>query len=103
MKRIIDGKRYDTKTATLIYAYESPYPRSDFNWYVETLHRTSKGNYFLAGEGGPLSKYAERSGNETRGGSDLKPISDKDAQRWLEKRGASDELEALFGEEIEDA
>jgi hypothetical protein len=56
MRQIIDCKRYDTETATLIGEADSLHAgassTSDFNYWEAGLYRTPRGNYFLAGEGG---------------------------------------------------
>lgn len=58
MKAIIEGKRYNTETATEI-AYYSWGSYSDFEHVEETLYRTENGAWFLVGGGGPKSTYAK--------------------------------------------
>lgn len=101
MKRIVDGKRYDTDTAEVVATYE--YRRSgDFNWYEETLYRTKKGAWFLAGEGGARSKYGERVDQSTWGpGEGLQVLSEAEAREWLEQYGDADTFETWFP--VEDA
>ena len=56
MKKIINGKLYDTETAKLIgRSYHGEGPR-DFRHYSEELYRKRTGEYFLYGEGGPMSR-----------------------------------------------
>lgn len=105
MKAIIDGKRYDTATAERIAGGGSDVGPSDYRWYSESLYRTRKGTWFLAGEGGPASPYAEpiEGGRGRIGGSGIKPLSPEEARAWLERERRLDVLEARFGSEIEDA
>lgn len=103
MKKIINGKRYDTKTAEVTAAWENGYMRSDFQYCVEKLYRTPKGNWFLYGEGGAMSKYAQSYGNSTGGGDDITPLSPEEARTWLEEHDCHDEVEASFPDSVEDA
>lgn len=58
MKKIINGKVYDTETAKILGTWSSPVFVTDFSYYTETLHQKRTGEFFLFGEGGPMSKYA---------------------------------------------
>jgi len=108
MKRIIAGKRYDTDTAEEVTSRQEGYG-GDFAFYTEALYRTPKGAWFLAGEGGPRSHYAEQSadGRQSYGGSAIRPMTGPEARQWLEALGAKDEalqaLEKHFSADIEDA
>ena len=98
MKKIIKGKRYDTDSAKEIgYDYFS-HP-GDFTYWRETLYRKNTGEYFLYGEGGPASKYAEVVGqNEWMGGEKIIPLSTETAKAWAEEHLTADEYEAAFGD-----
>jgi hypothetical protein len=70
----------------------------------ETLYRTKNGRFFLAGEGGALSKYARTiSPTCSAPGEDLRPLTDREALEWLEEKGKVSLIERLFPEAIEDA
>lgn len=88
MKRVIEGKLYNTETAELIHEWSNNMGSRDFKHCEESLYRTTKGAWFLVGEGGPMSKYAEPVSGGMIGGSALTPLSDREAQRWLEDRQA---------------
>jgi hypothetical protein len=103
MKQIINHKRYDTKTATEIAAYSNGRSPTDFGHVHETLYRTTKGAYFLCGQGGANSKYAESSYGCTSEGSRLVPLTPDEASAWLEEGGKTAELEREFPEQIQDA
>ena len=47
MRRIVDGKRYDTETAQKI-GHESRGNCGDFRAWSETLYKTKKGAFFIA-------------------------------------------------------
>ena len=98
MKRIINGKRYDTDTAKKV-AYDCYNgSRRDFQWWQETLYRKNTGEFFLYGEGGAMTKYAEREGNSGwTGGERIMPLTYTEAQEWAEKHLDADEYEGIFG------
>ena len=86
MKRVIDGKTYNTETATEIGSASSGGSRSDFGYWTETLYRSPKGQFFIAGEGGPMTQYARSIDQNTRtGGEDMRLMSDAVALEWCEE------------------
>ncbi len=104
MKAIIDGKRYNTETARVIANYSNGLGSSDFRNVSETLYRTNKGAFFLAGEGGAMTKYAEGNGNNTWGSEKIIVMTDDEALNWLEgKRIDPDVIEKEFPDLIEEA
>ncbi|MFA6192618.1 MAG: hypothetical protein WC665_09735 [Sulfurimonas sp.] len=85
MKKVINGKVFDTETATelLSWGHGNIY---DFRYIRETLYKTKKGKYFLYGVGGPLTSYAVRvSSSETSGSSNITHMTSKDALTWVEE------------------
>lgn len=97
MKRVINGHRYDTSTAKKI-GTDSYSNGSDFDYWEETLYKNKAGLYFLYGEGGPRSRYAETVGqNEWAGGEKIMPISENAAKEWGEDVLDADVWEATFG------
>lgn len=104
MKRIINGKSYNTETAECVAYWSNSYYPGDFHYFEEGIYRTKKGAWFVAGEGGALSKYSRScGGNGSCGGDGIEPISEKEAQEWLESRDLTGELEEHFSSEIEEA
>lgn len=98
MNKVIKGKRYDTETATEILTYDSNYAVSDFNYFRETLYKKRTGEFFLYGQGGPASKYAESCGqNEWSGGEKIIPYSIAQAKEWVETHFDADDYEKVFG------
>lgn len=101
MKKIINGKRYDTETATEIDSWEYGYP-SDHRHVYEALYKTDNGAYFLYGKGGPLSDYAVTEGNSSWGSKDINLFTRDEAKKWLEDHDLTDALESEFSDEIID-
>lgn len=103
MKKIINGKVYDTDTATKLGVWWSSNDVRDFHHSEETLYRKRTGELFLYGYGGPMSKYARAEGqNSWTGGERIMPMTYQEAQKWAEKHLDGDEYEAIFGEIVED-
>ena len=104
MKKVIRGLRYDTDTAEKI-ADDSYSNYGDLGYWCEELYHTNKGNWFLAGEGGAMSKYARSVGqNETGGGSAIIPLTKGEALAWLEVHTSdADTFEKYFSDVLEDA
>lgn len=57
MKKTINGKTYNTETAIEIAHYSSV---DGFNSESTTLYQTKNGAFFIAGNGGPMTRWAER-------------------------------------------
>lgn len=103
MKRIINGRSYNTETAECVATWSNHYFPNDFHYCEESLYRTKKGAWFVAGEGGALSKYSRSCGNGSCGGDGLEPINVEEAMRWLETHDFTNELEEHFSDQIEEA
>ena len=103
MKAIIDGKRYNTETATGVAEYWNGLGGGDFGRVYEILYITAKGSWFIAGSGGPMTSYAQSVGNSQTGGEGIRPLSSEEAMAWLEKNHQTDALDQYFAEAIEDA
>lgn len=97
MKKIINRKRYDTETAAKVGEYSNYLSPSDFNHVNEELYRKKTGEFFLYGEGGPLTTYAERVGDMWGGGESITPLTYEEAREWAEKKLAADTYEEVFG------
>ncbi len=103
MKKIIDGKRYDTETATQVDVLSNDYCWSDFKFERTNIYRTKSGNWFLSGRGGPLSRWSVRVGNAATGGSGIRPIDAVEAREILEGEGNVAAIEQYFQDSLEDA
>ena len=98
MKKVINGKMYNTETAKEVGYWNNGCPRNNFNWCSETLYKKKTGEFFIYGEGGALSKYSEAIGHALTGGESIVPISYKEAQKWAEKNLDGEDYEKIFGE-----
>ena len=98
MNKIINGRRYDTEAAKKIGYACADGSSSDFSYWEETLFQKRTGEYFLFGEGGPMSRYAKSSGyNEWGWGEKIIPLSIEGAQKWAERHMTADQYEKIFG------
>ncbi len=97
MKKIINCKLYDTDTARELATY-TPHPySSNFDYYVETLYIKRTGEYFLHGEGGPMSIYAEHISGCYAWGEKIVPLTNDMAKAWAETHVTADEYIEIFG------
>lgn len=97
MRKIINGKRYDTETAREVGAHANGMLASDLSYVCETLYVKRNGEYFLHGEGGAMSKYAQSYGNGSWGGGErIMPLSYEAAQEWSELNLDAVEYESEF-------
>lgn len=97
MRKIINGKLYNTETAKELGLYARNNPR-DFGYLRETLYRKITGEYFLYGYGGPNTKYAEQIDSNTFGyGDRFMPMTEAEAKAWAEDHMDTDEYIAAFG------
>jgi len=103
MRKVIEKKVYDTDTALMIAEDWNGLGDNDFRSLNEELYKTKKGNYFLYGSGGPLTKYGKSSGNQTFGSSEIIPMSKKEAYQWLEQHGETEAIEEFFYDEFDEA
>ena len=72
MKKILGGKKYDTETARMVGNYWNG--NSGFGKCYEALYCKRTGEFFLYGEGGPMSKYGVAYGdNEWGYGEEIRP------------------------------
>jgi len=97
MKKIINGKRYDTDTAEFCASYDNGMVYGDFEYYREELYRKKTGEYFLYGRGGGNSKYGEWHGSSGGPGKAIRPMSLTEAQAWAEKNLDGEDYEEIFG------
>lgn len=103
MKKIINGKKYDTDTAKEVGSHWNGTDPRDFSWYQETLYEKRTGEFFLYGEGGPMTRYAVSCGqNEWSGSARIIPLDHEAARKWAEKHLSADEYESFFGTVEED-
>ena len=84
MKKIIDGKTYNTETAEKIANWWNGLGDRDFRNCEENLYKTKKSAWFISGEGGAMSRWCESNGNTTSGGEGILVLSESEALAWCE-------------------
>ena len=98
MKKIINGKLYDTNTAKELATWANECYPNDFNYCQEWLHRKRTGEYFLYGKGGANSVYRERCyGGGWTAGKYIIPLTYEEARAWAEEKLDADEYAEIFG------
>ena len=102
MKKIINGKLYNTDTAKRLGEWVNDIT-DNLHWVSETLYQKQRGEFFLHGEGGPSSKYAESIGQGSwSSGEKIIPLSYDAAQAWAEEYLDANAYQAAFGPVEED-
>ena len=99
MKKIINGRMYNTDTAKRLCSADNGGSCRDFSHWEEELYQKKTGEFFLYGEGGPASKYSRSCGQiEWCGGCDITPMTEQQAREWMEQNATADEYIEVFGE-----
>lgn len=98
MFKIINRKKYDTDSATLL-GYADYGNIGDFDYWEEKLYRKPSGEYFKYGTGGPNSKYRVHIGQRSWSGSEvITPLTEEEAKDWAEEYLSGEKYIELFGE-----
>jgi hypothetical protein len=95
MKKIIQGRKYDTETATLL-GFDAG--GDGFRHWREELFRKRNGEFFLHGEGGPMTRYAKTCNDGWCGSEAITPLTPEAARQWGEEHLDADNYEAIFGD-----
>lgn len=95
MRKIINGRRYDTDTAKLVGSFESGYI-GDLDWMNEKLYKKATGEFFLAGEGGARTRWSRRTIDGYSSGEGILPLTLDEAREWAEEHLSVKEVEKLF-------
>ena len=103
MKKIIEGKSYDTATAIKICELTCRYYPSDFGYHETHLYRTKKGAFFLAGEGNAASMWASSYGNTRGPGSGLRVVDQDRAMQYAEAADLDESEMLAAGFEVDEA
>lgn len=103
MRKVIGGVVYDMEKAELLHDDSNGYSKNDFRWCFEELYRTKKGRYFLAGEGGPMTKYAQAYGDMSGSGMGIIPMTQAEALAWLENHDGEAVILEHFADQVEEA
>ena len=97
MKAIINARVYNTDTADIVCDISRGWSGSDLDWHETILYRTKNGAFFVAGQGGPRSMWAERHGTTSSRGSGLRVIDIDEARAHMEAAGCPEHVYHAFG------
>lgn len=102
MRKTIANKLYDTETAKPMGNWQRGY-ESDKGYISETLYLKKTGEYFLHGQGGSRSRYAQRTAPNTWGfGERIIPFSNEEAHAWAENHLTESAFDVVFGDVPDD-
>lgn len=90
MKKIVNGKLYNTETAKCVASWNNGLPVTDFGYCREYLFRKRTGEYFLYGHGGAASKYSVYDHGCRSGGEEINPLTEEQAAKYIELFGIED-------------
>ena len=98
MRKTIANKLYDTATAKAVGNWQRGLP-FERGYISETLYLKKTGEYFLHGEGGSRSRYAQRVAPNTWGnGERIIPLANEEAHDWAENHLNAATYDVVFGE-----
>ena len=103
MKQIISGKTYNTDTAEFVCDTSNSLRQSDYGHENSALYVTKKGAFFIAGLGGPLTRFKRDTGNGWSDGEGIIPLSRQEALAVAEEHASSDTIEEFFSDILEEA
>ena len=92
MQKIINGKKYDTKTAVACGTCIEPILFTDCEMFI-TLYRKTNGEYFLYEYWREMLFIVE-----VRRDVRIKPLTVEKAKRWAEGHLSVGQYESIFGE-----
>ncbi len=89
MKKIINGKLYNTKTAKCVGHWDNTPITTDYNYYYQELYLKRTGEYFLYTWN--LVPYGYNDQDY------IDPLSESEAKAWVERCLDTDDYIDLFG------
>lgn len=98
MKKIINGKKYDTDTAKEVGSLWNGLAADNVEYFLEELYQKRTGEFFLYGTGGAFSKYSRSEGGNRYGISVIRPLTVEEAKEWAEKHLTGEAYEQIWGE-----
>lgn len=101
MKKIINGKQYDTSTAKKL-GMKWRNEGNNLDYVCETLYQKKSGEYFLHGLGGARTCYAKRLWDGYGAGEEIVPLTMEAAKEWARDNLPADAYNAAFGAIVDD-
>lgn len=74
------------------------YPRGDFSFEEQTLHKKKTGEYFVYASGGAQSNFGDCYGGHDCSGEKFIPMSVEQAQQWSEEYLTVEKYVEIWGE-----
>jgi hypothetical protein len=99
MKKIIDGRVYNTSTADFICDVSGrggSVSRDDFYYERTGLFRTKKGTWFISGEGEGASRWRRFQFGGFSRGEGLETVTDEQAKQLIEEYSDAGVFEKYF-------
>lgn len=98
MRKVIDGRTYNTETSKCIGKWSNGCYTNDLNYCFEDLYKNTKGAYFIHYDGNAGSQYRKYSGDNSWGGdTGITPLTFDDAREWAERHLDASDYNAEFG------
>ena len=88
---------YNTETAEKIAEWDNGMYGNEFK-IKEILYKKIKGEYFILGSGGTLTRYSISHVNGSCDSTDIIPLTEDEAKTWMEEKGDPDNYIKEFGE-----
>lgn len=98
MRKIINGRIYDTETARKLFEADNDEMYSSPFHVCETLYRTRTGYYFLHGVCGYLSAFSRTAAFAKVHSENIKIITETDAIEWVKHYGTDEDMKKILNE-----
>ena len=79
-------------------SWDNGYPRGDFSFEEQTLHKKKTGEYFVYASGGAQSNFGDCYGGHDCSGEKFIPMSVEQAQQWSEEYLTVEKYVEIWGE-----
>jgi hypothetical protein len=96
IRKVVDGKIYDTETATEVATHDNGLGRNDFTFEWLGIFRTKGGAWFLSGETGAIGRFREQIGDGYASGKVLEVLTEQGALALLERWNETSAIEKYF-------
>ena len=98
MQFVLNGRLYDTETATRIGTYTDNALYRDMYYMEDTLYRKDNGEYFILREGGPATYLGYQSGpREWSSGWEVISYKPDEAKEWAAQHLSYEDYSDEFG------
>tara|TARA_B100001250_G_scaffold34353_2_gene27807 strand:- start:7931 stop:8236 length:306 start_codon:yes stop_codon:yes gene_type:complete len=101
MIAIIEGKKYNTETAEELASWHNR--KIKCFKCDEKIYRTTKGAYFIWGEGGSATPWSKKIGSDSVAGSKIIVLTEAEVLDRLEKWQDINAIDTHFSHMIEEA